>query len=126
MYDRAVKEQKNPKRKFSFGYYVGMGIVNYTRQKYELAVDFFAKAITHNVNCDSSVRVAFASCCFKLGQYDRAKASLKKTLSLDVRTRSFTPVHNFITCSRMYSTHAPCAYTLYSILIVYMSQSSFL
>lgn len=83
LYDRAVKEQKHAKKKFSFGYYVGMGIVAYSRQKYEAAVEMFGRAIMSNPHCDASIRVAFASSCFRLKQYDRAKAALEKALALD-------------------------------------------
>jgi tetratricopeptide (TPR) repeat protein len=83
VYDIATKRQK--RKKFLFGALVGMGIVAYTREKFSSAMDHFSKALQTHPKCSAaaSVRVAIASCCFKLKQFDRARAILEKALVAD-------------------------------------------
>ena len=83
VYDIATKRQK--RKKFLFGALVGMGIVAYTREKFTTAMDHFSKALQTHPKCAAaaSVRVAIASCCFKLKQFDRARAILEKALVVD-------------------------------------------
>jgi tetratricopeptide (TPR) repeat protein len=60
------------------------GIVAYSKDKYALAVEHFSKALQKHPKSLSSIRVVIASCCFKLKQFDRARAILEKALANDV------------------------------------------
>lgn len=60
------------------------GVVNYANGKYTIARDHFSKAIQSHPACSATVRVALASCCFKLEEYDRAKHVLESAIKLDV------------------------------------------
>lgn len=54
------------------------------RKKYSSALEYFSKALHQNPQCGANVRVAIASCTFKLEQYDRTRAALDRALALDV------------------------------------------
>lgn len=60
------------------------GIVAYNREKFALAMEHFSKALQRHPKSLSSIRVVIASCCFKLKQFDRARAILEKALATDV------------------------------------------
>jgi Tfp pilus assembly protein PilF len=47
-------------------------------------MDHFSKALQKHPKSISSIRVVIASCCFKLKQFDRARAILEKALACDV------------------------------------------
>jgi tetratricopeptide (TPR) repeat protein len=64
-------------------YYI-QGIVAYSREKYSLALEQFSKALQKHPKSPASIRVAIASCCFKLKHFDRARAILEKALASDV------------------------------------------
>ena len=65
------------------------GLVSYATQRYEMAVSHFAKAVqTNPVASGATVRLAVALCCYKLEQYDRARAAIEKCIQLDVRRRA--------------------------------------
>ena len=59
-------------------------VVAFSRNKYQVALEHFVKAIQEHPACGAEVRVAIASCCFKLEQYDRARAAIETAISLDV------------------------------------------
>ena len=82
VYDIATKRLR---KKFLFGALVGMGIIAYTREKYSVAMEHLSKALQTHPKCAaaSSVRVAIASCCFKLKQFDRARSIIEKALAID-------------------------------------------
>ena len=83
VYNRASK-QSISQRVYYYGSTLGMGAVAYAKKKYSVALDFFVKAIQCNpLKCGNNVRVALATCCFKLGQYDRARSAVDRVLSLD-------------------------------------------
>jgi Flp pilus assembly protein TadD len=54
---------------------------------YQQALTHLVKGVQHHpqANIGPSMRLAIAVCCFKLGQYDRARAALEKSISMDVR-----------------------------------------
>ena len=82
VYDRASKQK--PRRTFLYGSTLGLGAVAYAKKKYSTALDFFVKAIQCNpLKCGNNVRIALATCCFKLEQYDRARLAVDRVLSLD-------------------------------------------
>ena len=56
----------------------------FAQQKYSVALDHLLKALQATPSCGASIRVAIATCCFKLEQYDRALAAVERALSLDV------------------------------------------
>ncbi len=59
--------------------------MSYAAQRYEAAAGHFTKALeTNPAASGSSVRLALALCCYRLEQYDRARAAVEKCLSLDV------------------------------------------
>lgn len=60
-------------------------MVSYARQRYQIALDHFSKAILANPACGGTVRMAVVCCCFKLEQYDRAKLAVDKALSMEVQ-----------------------------------------
>ena len=64
-------------------------MVAYARQRYQVALDHFSKAIMTNPACGGTVRMAVVCCCFKLEQYDRAKLAVDKALALEVSVSSF-------------------------------------
>jgi hypothetical protein len=66
----------------------------------------FIEAISSNPACSGSVRLAVACCCFKLQQYDRAKAAIDKALYLDVSVffLSFYTNIVFIFCNNIFIT----------------------
>ena len=82
VYDIATKRLR---KKFLFGALVGMGIIAYTREKYSVAMEHLSKALQTHPKCSAaaSVRVAIASCCFKLKQFDRARSIIEKALAID-------------------------------------------
>lgn len=47
-------------------------------------MEHFSKALQRHPKSLSSIRVVIASCCFKLNQFDRARAILEKALACDV------------------------------------------
>ena len=64
------------------------GLVAYSSQKYQSALDHFIKALQANpVTAGASVRLAIAVCCFKLEQFDRARVAVEKCIALDVSER---------------------------------------
>ena len=83
VHDRATKGSTNQKKKFQFGSLIGLGVVAYARQKYGPALEHFSKAIQAHPGCSATVRVAVASCCFKLEQYEKARSAIDKAISLD-------------------------------------------
>jgi len=84
VHDRATKGQANALKKYMFGALIGLGMVSYATQRYEVALGHFTKAVQTNPSASgASVRRAIACCCFKLEQYDRAKAALLKCVALD-------------------------------------------
>lgn len=56
----------------------------YCKEKYGVAMEHFSKALQRHPKSLSSIRVVIASCCFKLNQFDRARAILEKALAFDV------------------------------------------
>jgi tetratricopeptide (TPR) repeat protein len=84
---RAVQDiaiKKGPqKKKYLFAALVGLGIVAYSREKYSFALEHFSKALQKHPKSPASIRVAIASCCFKLKHFDRARAILEKALASD-------------------------------------------
>ena len=82
VYDIATKRLR---KKFLFGALVGMGIIAYTREKYSVALEHLSKALQTHPKCSAaaSLRVAIASCCFKLKQFDRARSIIEKALAID-------------------------------------------
>lgn len=83
VYDRACK-QKQQKPTFFYGSTLGLGAVAYAGKKYTVALDYFVKAIQCNpLKCGNNVRIALATCCFKLEQYDRARLAVDRVLSID-------------------------------------------
>lgn len=83
VHDRATKGTTNQKKKFQFGALIGLGVVAYARQKFGPALEHFSKAIQAHPGCSATVRVAVASCCFKLEQYEKARSAIDKAISLD-------------------------------------------
>lgn len=61
------------------------GIVDFANQKISSALDCFTKSLTINPSCDASIRTAIAICCYKAGQYDRAKLALKRSCDIEVK-----------------------------------------
>jgi tetratricopeptide (TPR) repeat protein len=83
VYDRMIK-QATENRPFLYGSTVGLGAVAYARKKYSTALDYFVKAMQCNpIKCGNNVRVALATCCFKLEQYDRCRLAVDRVLSID-------------------------------------------
>lgn len=62
---------------------IGLGICLYAEGKYQQALEHFAKAIQANPACPPSVRVAVASCCFKLGQFGKARLAANVAVEMD-------------------------------------------
>lgn len=56
----------------------------YSKERYAPAMEHFSKALQKHPKSISSIRVVIASCCFKLKQFDRARAILEKALACDV------------------------------------------
>jgi len=75
----ATKEQKS----YLYAASVGLGICLYAEGKWQLALEHFSKAIQANPGCPASVRVAVASCCFKLGQYGKARLAANVAVEID-------------------------------------------
>lgn len=104
VHDRATKVQNQQKRKYLFGSLLGLvrqstmsrlealtssslcfqGIVSYARQKYQMALDQFTKAVECHPSCSASVRLAIACCCFRLEQYERARLAIDRALTMEV------------------------------------------
>jgi tetratricopeptide (TPR) repeat protein len=83
---RAEDHFKNVSRQspqYSFAAHVGLGITSFFRQKYAQALENFTKAITCHPGCNSTLRIAFAVCAFKLEQYERARAASEKAILMD-------------------------------------------
>jgi len=79
--DKAAKNKK--KGKFLFGAYIGCGVIAYAKKKYPAALEYFHKAIVENPGCGASVRVAVASCLFKMGKYESSRSAVEYALELD-------------------------------------------
>lgn len=83
---RAEDHFKNVSRQlqqYSFAAHVGLGITSFFRQRYAQALENFTKAITCHPGCNSTLRIAFAVCAFKLEQYERARAASEKAILMD-------------------------------------------
>lgn len=59
-------------------------MANYAQERYQPALDYFTKAIQRHPTCGASVRVAVTCCCFKLEQYDRARAAVDRAVKMEV------------------------------------------
>ena len=66
-----------------FGIFCGLGAVSYNLKRYPIALEHFIKAVTTLPTCGAGPRVAIASCCFVLEQYDRARSATKAALSIE-------------------------------------------
>ena len=83
VYNRSMK-QKTERKTLLYPSTIGMGAVAYAKRRYSAAIDYFVRAVHSNpLKCDNNVRVAIATCCFKLEQYDRAKLAVDRVLSID-------------------------------------------
>jgi len=87
---RAEDHFKNAARQHdqqcTFAAHVGLGITSFFRQKYALALENFTRAITHHPGCNSTLRIAFSICAFKLEQYERARAAAEKAMLMDSKS----------------------------------------
>lgn len=83
VYDRASKGQNYALKKHLFVSLLGLGLVAYANEKYQVALDHFSNAINNNPNCTASVRLVVACCCFKLGQYERSKLAAERAFALE-------------------------------------------
>jgi tetratricopeptide (TPR) repeat protein len=89
--------------------------VAFGRQKYSTALENFCKAVQCHPSCGAGIRVAIANCCFRLGQYERAKFALDKALSLDVRLyyASLLYVVHLYYASLLYVVHLSHIYKMF-------------
>jgi len=56
-----------------------MGIIEYLKKKdVKKAQSHFLKVLRAYPDCPASVRVGLGMCCYRLGQFDRAKAAFKR------------------------------------------------
>lgn len=73
-------------------------MVNFAQDKVQTALDYFIQALQSFPSCGASVRMAIATCCFKLKQYDRGKAALDRAFEMDVRSFCESFLFNAIRC----------------------------
>jgi tetratricopeptide (TPR) repeat protein len=80
------KGQKDPAAEhYISGALLGLGICSYAQNKYQVALKYFADALTKNSGgCHASVRVAIASCFFKLGEYTKAREAVNNAIKMDM------------------------------------------
>ena len=76
-------QSKEKKGTTLFAAYVGSGIISFSKNKWQPALESFAKAIQENPNCGSSLRVAVAACLFCLKEYDKAAYAAKAAFEMD-------------------------------------------
>jgi tetratricopeptide (TPR) repeat protein len=62
------------------------GALAFKKQKYSSAVDYLTKALHYNSECGANVRVAIATCTFKMQQYNRTRLALDRALAMEVST----------------------------------------
>ena len=83
VYSKATRADAKGLKKYFSPASIGLGMCSYYNSKYQTALEHFAKAIQANPSCHPSIRVAVASCCFKLGQYDKARAATNIAIDMD-------------------------------------------
>lgn len=81
VYDRTNKLPSS--KKYAFAALVGLGIIFYSKGNYQTAFEQFSKAMQSHPACSSTIRVAIASCLYKLEQYDRANHALTYAIAED-------------------------------------------
>lgn len=59
--------------------------MNFSSGKFQIALDYFSRAISNHPGSSSTLRVAVACCCYKLSQYERSYAAVQRALTLNVR-----------------------------------------
>lgn len=76
-------QSKEKKGTTMFAAYVGNGIISFSKNKWQPALESFAKAIQENPSCGPSLRIAVASCLFSLKEYDKAAYAVKAAFDMD-------------------------------------------
>ena len=77
------QQSKEKKGTTMFAAYIGNGIISYSKNKWQPALESFARAIQENPACGPSLRIAVASCLFSLGEYDKAAYAVKAAFEMD-------------------------------------------
>ena len=80
---RGDKNKGDENYKLLYGAFIGLGISNYSKLKYQLAADNFINAIKSHPSCGASVRVAIAACFYKLEYYEKASVAVEYAFSID-------------------------------------------
>ena len=76
-------ENSAKEARYLSGALIGLGITAYAAGKYQLALKSFGDGLAKNPDCHAGVRVAIASCLFKLGEYKKSREAVMNALKLD-------------------------------------------